>query len=83
VLAALEAIDYIVIFDADTPQKLIEAVRPDVLVKGEDWRHKGVVGREFVESYGGRVVLAPLVKGLSTTELVRRIRAPEPEATPG
>lgn len=83
VLAALEAIDYIVIFDADTPQKLIEAVRPDALVKGEDWRHKGVVGREFVESYGGRVVLAPLVKGLSTTELVRRIRAPEPEAPPG
>jgi len=74
VLAALEMIDYIVIFDEDTPQRLIDAVRPDALVKGEDWRHKGVVGREVVESYGGRVVLAPLVKGLSTTELVRRIR---------
>jgi len=74
VLSALEAIDYIVLFDEDTPQRLIEAVQPDVLVKGEDWRDKGVVGREVVEGRGGRVVLAPLVKGLSTTELVRRIR---------
>ncbi|MCX5675521.1 MAG: D-glycero-beta-D-manno-heptose 1-phosphate adenylyltransferase, partial [Planctomycetota bacterium] len=74
VLAALEAVDYIVLFDARTPQRLIETVRPDVLVKGEDWRRKGVVGRTFVESYGGRVVLAPLVKGLSTTALVDRIR---------
>ena len=74
VLSAIEVIDYIVIFDEDTPQKLIEAVRPDVLIKGEDWRHKGVVGRKVVESYGGRVVLAPLVKGLSTTDLVNRIR---------
>jgi D-beta-D-heptose 7-phosphate kinase/D-beta-D-heptose 1-phosphate adenosyltransferase len=74
VLSAIEVIDYIVIFDEDTPQTLIEAVRPDALIKGEDWRHKGVVGREFVESHGGRVVLAPLVKGLSTTDLVNRIR---------
>ncbi|HUU91419.1 MAG TPA: D-glycero-beta-D-manno-heptose 1-phosphate adenylyltransferase [Phycisphaerae bacterium] len=74
VLSAIEVIDYIVIFDDDTPQKLIEAVRPDALIKGEDWRHKGVVGREFVESHGGRVVLAPLLKGLSTTDLVNRIR---------
>lgn len=74
VLAALECVDYIVIFDGATPQRLIEAVRPDVLVKGEDWRHKGVVGREFVEAHGGRVVLAPIVKGLSTSALVARIR---------
>jgi D-beta-D-heptose 7-phosphate kinase/D-beta-D-heptose 1-phosphate adenosyltransferase len=81
VLSALEAIDYIVVFDEDTPQRLIEAVSPDVLVKGEDWRHKGVVGREFVEAHGGRVVLAPLVKGLSTTELVRRIRGSKSSGT--
>ena len=74
VLSAIEVIDYLVIFDEDTPQGLIEAVRPDVLIKGEDWREKGVVGREFVESHGGRVVLAPLVKGLSTSDLVDRIR---------
>jgi len=74
VLAALECIDYIVIFDDLTPESLIEAVRPDVLIKGEDWRHKGVVGREFVEAHGGCVILAPIAKGLSTTALVARIR---------
>ncbi len=74
VLSALEVIDYIVLFDEETPARLIESVRPDVLIKGEDWRQKGVVGREFVESYGGRVALAPLVKGLNTTDLVNRIR---------
>lgn len=74
VLSAIEVIDYIVLFDEKTPQRLIEAVRPDALIKGKDWRYKGVVGREFVESYGGRVVLAPLIKGLSTTELINRIR---------
>ena len=73
VLAALEDIDYIVLFGDPTPQDLIEAVRPDVLVKGEDWREKGVVGREFVESYGGKVVLAPLVNGISTSNIVDRI----------
>jgi len=74
VLAALEAIDYIVTFDEDTPAELIRIVRPDVLVKGEDWREKGVVGQKFVESYGGRVVLAPLVKGISTSGIVEQIR---------
>jgi len=82
VLSAIEAIDYIVLFDDDTPQRVIEAVRPDVLVKGEDWRDKGVVGREFVESHGGRVVLAPLVKGLSTTGIVDRIRGRRVGRTP-
>ena len=74
VLAALEAVDYIVLFDEETPERIIQAVRPDVLVKGEDWRAKGVVGRRSVESSGGRVVLAPLLEGLSTSELVRRLR---------
>ena len=74
VLAALEAVDYIVLFDDETPASLVEAVRPDVLVKGEDWRRKGVVGRKTVEHYGGRVVLAPLVEGISTSELIARIR---------
>jgi D-beta-D-heptose 7-phosphate kinase / D-beta-D-heptose 1-phosphate adenosyltransferase len=74
VLAALQVVDYVMIFDDPTPARPIRAVRPDVLVKGEDWRDKGVVGREFVEAHGGRVVLAPLVKGLSTTALVRQIR---------
>ena len=75
-LAALDAVDYVVVFDEPTPQALIEQVRPDVLIKGADWADKGVVGREFVEGHGGRVVLAEIVPGMSTTELVRRIRAP-------
>jgi D-beta-D-heptose 7-phosphate kinase/D-beta-D-heptose 1-phosphate adenosyltransferase len=75
VLSALEAVDYIVIFDEPDPLKLIEAVRPDVLVKGRDWAEKGVVGGDFVKSYGGRVVLAPLVEGKSTTTVIDKIRA--------
>ncbi len=74
VMAALACVDAVFGFSEDTPEKVVHAITPDVLVKGEDWRDKGVVGREFVESYGGRVVLAPLVKGLSTTNLIARIR---------
>jgi D-beta-D-heptose 7-phosphate kinase/D-beta-D-heptose 1-phosphate adenosyltransferase len=74
VLAGLLAVDYIVIFDENTPDKLIRAVRPDVLVKGEDWREKGVVGAEFVESYGGKVVLAPLVGQASSTAIIEKAR---------
>ncbi|RKY13930.1 MAG: D-glycero-beta-D-manno-heptose 1-phosphate adenylyltransferase [Planctomycetota bacterium] len=72
-LAALAAVDFVVLFDEPTPQKIIETLRPDVLVKGEDWREKGVVGREFVESYGGRVVLAPLLKGYSTSSIIKKL----------
>ncbi|MCK4293795.1 MAG: bifunctional heptose 7-phosphate kinase/heptose 1-phosphate adenyltransferase [Planctomycetes bacterium] len=75
VLAALETIDYITIFDEPTPIDLIEKVRPDTLVKGEDWAQKGVVGREFVESYGGRVVLAPIVEGKSSTATIEKIKS--------
>lgn len=72
VLAALEAVDYVVIFDDDEPAPIIEKILPDVLVKGEDWAHY-VSGREAVERAGGKVVLAPLVKGKSTTNLIERI----------
>ena len=67
VLAALEMVDAVVDFPEDTPANIVERVTPDVLVKGEDWREKGVVGREWVEKHGGRVVLAPLLEGRSTT----------------
>ncbi|MBM3974571.1 MAG: D-glycero-beta-D-manno-heptose 1-phosphate adenylyltransferase [Planctomycetes bacterium] len=73
VLAALAAVDYVVAFDDDTPKALIEAVTPHVLAKGEDWRDKGVVGREWVEQHGGQVVLVPLVAGRSTTNVVQKI----------
>ena len=75
VLSALQAVDYVVPFDDDTPAKVIEAITPHVLAKGEDWRDKGVVGREWVESHGGQVVLVPLVAGRSTTNVVNKILA--------
>ena len=73
ILAALDVVDCVVIFEEDTPERIIEAVRPDVIVKGGDYRKEGVVGGKFVESYGGRVVLAPIIEGASTTEIVQRI----------
>jgi len=76
-LAALECVDLITLFDEPTPLRLIQRVKPDVLVKGEDWREKGVVGREFVERHGGEVVLAPLHRGRSTTGIIERIRGSE------
>jgi D-beta-D-heptose 7-phosphate kinase/D-beta-D-heptose 1-phosphate adenosyltransferase len=75
VLAALETVDYITIFDEPDPLKLIEKVRPDVLVKGQDWEKKGVVGADFVKSYGGKVVLAPLVKGKSSTQVIEKLKS--------
>ncbi len=77
VIGALECVDYVVLFDQPDPDWIVRQVKPDVLVKGEDWAVKGVVGREFVESRGGKVVLLPLVDGLSTTELIQRIRKTE------
>jgi D-beta-D-heptose 7-phosphate kinase/D-beta-D-heptose 1-phosphate adenosyltransferase len=73
VLGGLASVDYVVAFPEDTPAEILREVRPDVLVKGEDWKDKGVVGREFVESYGGRVELLPLVPGHSTTSIVDRL----------
>ncbi len=79
VLAALADVDYVVLFDDDTPESLIKAIRPDVLVKGADYADRLIVGRTVVESYGGRVELAPLVEGRGTSNLIRRIReAAEP-----
>ena len=72
VLAALECVDYVVLFDEDEPVSLIEALLPDVLVKGEDWAHY-VSGREAVEAAGGKVVLAKMVEGRSTTGTIEKI----------
>lgn len=77
VLSALSFVDHVVLFDDDTPQALIAAIRPDVLVKGADWKDRVVVGREEVEKAGGRVVLVPLVAGFSSTALIRKIREEE------
>ncbi len=74
-LASLEVVDYVVLFDERDPGSLIEALSPDVLVKGSDWVGKGVIGQEFVEARGGRVVLVDLVEGYSTTGELERIRS--------
>ena len=73
VLAALSSVDAVVVFDEDTPLELIRALRPDVLAKGADYRPDQVVGREDVESWGGRLVLVPLLEGRSTTSTIARL----------
>jgi D-beta-D-heptose 7-phosphate kinase/D-beta-D-heptose 1-phosphate adenosyltransferase len=75
VLAALETVDYVTIFDEPNPLNLIKKVKPNVLVKGRDWAEKGVIGREFVESIGGKVVLSPLVEGKSSTKIIEKLNA--------
>ncbi|MEE9370054.1 MAG: bifunctional heptose 7-phosphate kinase/heptose 1-phosphate adenyltransferase [Sedimentisphaerales bacterium] len=75
VLAALGTVDYITIFDEPDPLNLIKKIKPDVLVKGQDWADKTIVGAEFVESYGGKIVLAPLVEGKSSTATIERIKS--------
>ncbi len=77
VLAAMEMVNAVVAFGEDTPKNIIERVTPDVLVKGEDWADKGVVGREWVESHGGQVVLAPVMAGRSTTSILERAKSGE------
>ena len=74
VLLALEPVDRVVVYDDPTPLSVIEALLPDVLVKGADWAEDAIVGRPEVEAAGGRVVRVPLVGGRSTTALVDRIR---------
>ena len=72
VVAALAAVDCVVIFDQDTPLELIKHLRPDVLVKGADYDRSAIVGADEVEGWGGKVVRVPLVPGQSTTDLARR-----------
>lgn len=72
-LGAMEPVDYVTIFGEKTPERLIRALHPDVLIKGADWKSQQVVGRSFVTSYGGKVLAFPIVGGKSTTALLRRI----------
>ncbi len=82
-LSLFPFVDLIVVFDEDTPMKLVEAIRPDVLVKGGDYTRETTVGSEFVESYGGRVAIFPRLEGLSTTAMLskfRQVRTDVPDA---
>ncbi len=74
-LQSLEVVDYVIVFDEDTPEEIIRCIIPDVLVKGRDYADKTVVGREIVEAAGGRVELVDLQPGLSTTNIIEKIKA--------
>ena len=74
VLAGLAVVDHLIVFDEDTPQALIGALAPDVLVKGADWAEDDIVGRDVVLAAGGRVERIPVVPGVSTSEILRRVR---------
>jgi len=74
VLAALEAVDAVTVFELDTPLELVLALRPDVLVKGGDYSLDTIVGRAEVESWGGRVHVVPLTAGQSTTRIIEALR---------
>ena len=78
VVSALSFVDYVVVFEEDTPLHLIKEVRPDVLVKGEDWKGKRVVGEDIVRARGGKVEFVRFIQGRSTTEIINRIRNANP-----
>lgn len=73
-LEALEFVNYLIPFEEETPENLIRLIKPDILVKGEDYKNKLIVGKEFVESYGGKVVLIPLMLKFSTSEIIKKIK---------
>ena len=73
VLSALSFVDYVTIFNEDTPDRLIRKLKPNILVKGGDWQMKDIVGASFIKSYGGKVATVPFVKGISTTSLIKKM----------
>jgi rfaE bifunctional protein nucleotidyltransferase chain/domain len=73
ILAALRPVDYVIIFSEETPEKLIKAIKPDILVKGADYKLNQIVGADFVKSYGGRVKRISLTKGRSSSRIINRI----------
>lgn len=73
VLAAFEVVSFVSWFDEDTPAEIVRKVRPDVLVKGGDWTPEQIVGKDFVESYGGKVLSLPFLPGYSTTAIIEKI----------
>lgn len=74
-IAALEMVDYVTLFEETDPRRLIEEIQPDILAKGGDWRQDQVVGADIVERSGGKVAVIPYLKGFSTTEIIERVRS--------
>lgn len=73
IMASLASVDFVVLFAQKDPLKVIKALSPDILIKGSDWSKKNIVGADFVESYGGKVLTVNLVKGRSTSALIKKI----------
>ena len=82
ILAALDCVDAVVVFDEETPFEIISAIQPDVLVKGADWAEDAIVGRDVVEARGGRVVRAKVEEGYSTSSILRKIRSASKSSNP-
>ena len=74
IISAIEFVDYVVPFGDTTPEKLIKIIRPDIIVKGGDYKKDEVVGKNIVEKYGGKVYIFPLVKNISTTKIINKIK---------
>jgi D-beta-D-heptose 7-phosphate kinase/D-beta-D-heptose 1-phosphate adenosyltransferase len=74
VLAALECVDYVTVFEQDTPRELIRSITPDMIFKGGDWKKEDVVGADHVEEHGGEVRIIPFVEGFSTTNTIRKLK---------
>ncbi len=77
-IAGLRVVDYVVIFDEQDPLSVVTDLKPDVLTKGEDWAEGTIIGQKVVEAGGGKVVRVPLVEGLSTTGLIKKIQSSTP-----
>ena len=73
VIASLETVDYVVLFKKTTPLKLIEAIKPDILIKGSDWKKKDIVGAKEVSSNGGKIIRISFLKGYSTSAIIKKI----------
>lgn len=73
IIASLENVDYVVLFNENTPLKTIQKLKPDVLVKGADWNQNNIVGADFIKGYGGKVATVKLAKGRSTSNLIKKI----------
>jgi rfaE bifunctional protein nucleotidyltransferase chain/domain len=78
IIAALACVDYVTIFFQNTPMKLIEHLRPHIIVKGDDWKEDGVAGAKFIKDYGGKVILVEQVFSVHTTALIERIKGEKP-----
>lgn len=73
IIAALESVNYVVMFNENTPIKVIQSIKPDMLIKGSDWNKNNIVGSDFVLDYGGKVSTIKIIKGRSTTNLINKI----------